>query len=188
MSNFTKYSIQLNHAKDVGTISQFLHIQSQVHILKNKEPMPTSALPNTPRRATYKLKKLGRFLRLKYLIYFWSFVSGLFHKLVWEVSESIDKSGQQSRKLKGNFHCLFDRVFGLLLKGFKEWLKLKRALWLPGRCLHWHLRTSLCGRPAYLALKGFSLGTTAIWSSWHEVNLELKISVAKYILAASKAS
>lgn len=59
VSNFTKYSIQLNHIKDVGTIMQFLHIQSQVH--KLKEPVPTSALPNTLWDAAYKQGKLGGF-------------------------------------------------------------------------------------------------------------------------------
>lgn len=44
----------------------------------------------------------------------------LFYKPVREITESSGKSGQQSRKLKGNVHCLLDRAFGLLLKRFME--------------------------------------------------------------------
>lgn len=44
----------------------------------------------------------------------------LFYKPVREVTESSGKSGQQSRKLKGNVHWLLNRAFGLLLKRFME--------------------------------------------------------------------
>lgn len=71
-------------------------------------------------RCHIQAEETGRFLRLIYLKYFLSFVSVLFYKPVREVTESSGKSGQQSRKLKENVHCLLDRAFGLLLKRFME--------------------------------------------------------------------
>lgn len=61
MSNVTKYSIQLNHTKDVGTVTPLLQTQGQVHALKNKEPVPISALPNTRWDDAYKIRKVRDF-------------------------------------------------------------------------------------------------------------------------------